>query len=69
MWSVSVGMERLCAVVGDLVQLESAQKGFVRTQYKEVSKNPRYQTGARTVNDGCVSRNRSARDHDFMSGL
>ena len=39
MWSVSVGMERWCGAVGDLVQSESAQKGFVRTQYRRCLEN------------------------------
>ena len=68
--SVSVGMERRRAVVGDLVQSESAQKDVVRTQTKRrLEKSKTSHTGPRTLIQGYVSRRESARDHDFMIGL
>jgi hypothetical protein len=42
MWSVTVGMERWCAVVGDLVQSESAQTGFVRTKCRRGFENVKH---------------------------
>ena len=68
MWSVMVvEVEGWCAVLGNLVQSESAQKGFVRTQYKRGSKDSKYQTKPHTLNDRRISRSESA--SKIMRGL